>query len=549
MYFDLPLMRQRSPAYVPLRPSSSDSDRSFPKFYLDTPSYTPSSEHLRENLNRSPSRWGPLQYIPVSGSEFYVAVSPRRPLYKLLRGLLWTAILLPIVLGFLVIFTTAFRPSYTHAPSHYNELRERAVQSTEPGRGNIHNEKVFIAASLYDANGTLVGGSWSQNILDLVDLLGPENVHLSIYENDPDDLAKDALESFKSRVKCNSTLVAEHLPLEDIRRVPLPNGEKRIKRIAYLAETRNRALRPLDDIETKFDKLLFLNDVYFNPIDAAQLLFSTNLDSNGKTDYRAACAVDFINPFKFYDTFATRDLEGHSMSLPFFPWFPNAGLADTRSDVVNQKDAVRVRSCWGGMVAYEARWFQSTPDLTNADPVEGTAWGAAFASGRTELSGIPTNTSTLRFRFEDRTYWEASECCLINADIQKPRDPANPHAPSGIFMNPYVRTAYDEYTLLWLPLTRRPERLYSLIHDILNRIVGLPGNNPRRTQEPGDLVMERVWQQDAAASNTTEPIGSWKEVERIAGPGSFCGSRKLLVLGEKEGESKWMHFAAPPEDV
>lgn len=82
----------------------------------------------------------------------------------------------------------------------------------------------------------------------------------------------------------------------------------------------------------------------FNPIDAVQLLFSTNIDAYGRTQYGAACAVDFVNAFKFYDRFATRDLEGFEMAVPFFPWFTAAGNAASRQDALVQKDAVRVRA-------------------------------------------------------------------------------------------------------------------------------------------------------------------------------------------------------------
>ncbi|KAF2085234.1 glycosyltransferase family 69 protein [Saccharata proteae CBS 121410] len=468
--------------------------------------------------------------------------APRRPRHRAWRCLFWTVVGLPYMVSLLVLGTMVLRPSYTHRPAHYNDLQARMTGSEELGRGNVNNEKVFIATSIYDDEGALVGGAWGQALLDLVDILGPDNVHLSVYENDPDPISRMALETFEKKVHCNSSIVAEHLPLDEVRRVALPNGEKRIKRIAYLAEVRNRALRPLETSEVRFDKILFINDVYFNPADAAQLLFSTNVDEDtGRTDYRAACAVDFINPFKFYDTFATRDLQGHSMGLPFFPFFPNAGNGTSRNDVVNQKDAVRVRSCWGGMVSYEAKWFQDSEDISNADPKDGSAWGLAVSKGRTDLLSS-SNSTAIRFRFENRTYWDASECCLINADIQRPRDPADPHAPSGIYLNPYIRTAYDEYTLSWLSLTRRPERLYSLIHDILNRAVGMPGPNKYRYDEPGTEVTQRIWK--VGAGNDT---GAYEDTKIIAAPGSFCGSRKLLVLGEKEGESKWQRLEAPPE--
>ena len=103
----------------------------------------------------------------------------------------------------------------------------------------------------------------------------------------------------------NVTFVSEHFSLSEIPRVTIPSGEQRTKRITFLAEVRNRALRPLADSTIHFDKLLYVNDIIFNPIDAVQLLFSTNVNAQGLAQYGAACAVDFINPFKFYDRYAT----------------------------------------------------------------------------------------------------------------------------------------------------------------------------------------------------------------------------------------------------
>jgi hypothetical protein len=144
----------------------------------------------------------------------------------------------------------------------------------------------------------------------------------------------------------------------------MPTGEKRTKRIAFLAEVRNRALRPLAaEGAGRFDKLLYINDVMFKPVDAINLLFSTNVDASGRSQHGAVCAVDFINAFKIYDRFATRDFEGYDMGIPFYPWFTDAGGGSSRQDVFDQKDAVRVRACWGGMTAFEAKWFVESQDI------------------------------------------------------------------------------------------------------------------------------------------------------------------------------------------
>ncbi|TKA80986.1 hypothetical protein B0A49_01046 [Cryomyces minteri] len=387
-------------------------------------------------------------------------------------------------------------PSYTHAPAHYDTLRQRTLNSNSTGSGNINNEKVFIAASIYDKNGGLTGGLWGQAVLRLVNILGPENVFLSIYENDPDPLAATSLKELGRNVRSNSSVIAEHVALDEIPHITLPTGGQRLKRIEFLADVRNRALRPLDNASssayhTRFDKLLYLNDVIFDPIDAANLLFSTNVDSTGHTQYRAACAVDFGNAFKFYDTFATRDLEGHSMGIPFFPWFTNEGNADSRQDVLDQKDAVRVCSCWGGMIAFEAKWFQ-TAHPSPGSQVDGT-FMEQHASNMTRSSSASIPSPAIRFRAEEDLYWESSECCLIHADIQPPHNPLNVSAETGIYMNPYIRVAYDPTTYWWLSLTRRPERLYPMIHRILNPLVGLPRPNPRRTEEPGQEVIDKSW--------------------------------------------------------
>ncbi|KAL4964683.1 glycosyltransferase family 69 protein [Aspergillus stella-maris] len=420
----------------------------------------------------------------------------------------------------LVFLTTTFFPSYTSPPSHYGALGNAVQNSAKPGRGNSRNEKVYIAASLYDRSGDIAGGSWGQSVLKLIDLLGEENVYLSIYENDSGPAGAGALQDFEAKVACNKTIVyEEHLDLSTLEAVTTPDGMKRIRRIEYLAKVRNRALEPLTSLsETKFDRLLYLNDISFDPVDALQLLFSTHVDDNGIAQYRAACAVDFINPFKFYDTYATRDLQGYGVGIPFFPWFSNAGDATSRKDVLSGTDAVRVRSCWGGMVAFDAQYFQF--------PRAG-----------------PEQNDTLSFRASHDTYWEASECCLIHADIQDV--PINPEdiADTGVYMNPFVRVAYDPGTLSWLGFTRRPERLYSLIHRILNALVGLPHYNARRTEVPGQRVTGTVWVSD----ESSEEGGSYQDVKRIASNDGFCGRPGLQVIIEnrKEGQAGWESLPIP----
>ncbi|KPI34956.1 uncharacterized protein AB675_3854 [Cyphellophora attinorum] len=399
-----------------------------------------------------------------------------------------------------------FFPNYSTLPPQYEALREQATSSNAPGSGNPKQQKVFIASNLYDPHGQLADGPWADNVLRLIHLLGPDNTYLSIYENDSGDVGSDAMDRLRAKTPCNNTLVVEdHLDRSGLPKITLVDGRKRVKRITYLAEVRNKALEPLADAETIFDKVLFLNDVYFDPVEILQLIFATN-DGN----YRAACAVDFINPFKFYDTFASRDLGGYSMGVPFFPWFSRGGDPRTHDDVIQGKDAVRVRSCWGGMVSFDATFFQ--PSDEKIAPITAS-----------EIS--PANLSApYRFRAEEDTYWEASECCLIHADIQSPD-----HEQSGIFMNPFVRVGYTPRTHAWLGFTKRFEALYTPVHYLVDIIAGFPHHNARREEEPWSEVDEVVWVID----ESLEEGGSFQQVTRLASHSAFCGHRALSVMNEE----------------
>ncbi|KAF2191863.1 glycosyltransferase family 69 protein [Zopfia rhizophila CBS 207.26] len=525
----MPLNSHRSEEYELLLRTSSDSPWA-PG--TDDGYYAPPSPKSRSSWllawNWIPPRLRQLRTLYTKTS------SSRCKRWPYIRLLFWTFTTILCLVIVAAIFTAIFLPSYTNPPSHYKVLEKRCLDSSQPGRGNVNNEKIFVAAALYDPGGALVGGDLGNAVLQLVELLGPENVYLSVYENDADSSAIAALESLKSKLRCNSSLVSEHLPLEDIPHVTTPTGERRIKRIAFLAEVRNRALRPLEaDPWVHYDKLLFINDVLFNPIDAIHLLFSTNIDTSGRTQYGAACAVDFINAFKFYDRFATRDFDGYAMGIPFFPWFTNAGGGISRREVLDQKDAVRVRACWGGMAAFEAKWFL---EAQPSDPNLATL-----------------NISPLRFRYEEDPFWEASECCLIHADLTYLRHGRDFTTDSGIITNSYIRVAYDSRTLSWLPYTRRVERLYSFVHNTLNHLIGMPFRNPRRLEEPGDEVVEKVWGWDKTGGKPApdysgnHPKGSYHDVKRVVGPGRFCGGRALLVLNDdpKPGEKTWIKVTLP----
>lgn len=385
----------------------------------------------------------------------------------------WALLALLTVSSFTWMVTVFSFPSFVIPPKHYQELRQRSVESTEPGRGNPMHEKVFIAAILHDPEGDLLSGTYSQHVLDLIDLLGPDNVFLSVYESDSGDLGRTALDEFRSKVTCEHEIVAEPVqPLDDIQVFSIPDGDRVVRRIEYLATARNRAIAPLNRRGAiRYDKVLYLNDVIFDPIEAAQLLFSTNVQEDGRADYNAACAMDFKNPYIYYDTFATKDTEGYGLGVPLYPWFAGEGGSQSRRDVFSGTDHIRVKSCWGGMVAFHASFFQKDPNSDN-------------------------DRQVVRFRSEYELGWEYSECCLIYADKELAmlsNTAAGGPQSTGFYMNPFIRVAYSEGTFKWLPLLRRFERIFLPVQLLINHYVHLPTYNERRTVYPEDLLTKRLW--------------------------------------------------------
>jgi len=225
------------------------------------------------------------------------------------------------------------------------------------------------------------------------------------------------------------------------------------------------------------------------------------------------------------------------------------------------------------MVAFDGRYLQqdfmalgATADRPKTTP-------------RDDAVGPPT--LPLRFRSEPEPFVDSSECCLIHADIiALPTFPSISQASSkeawgeGIFMNPYVRVAYDSKSFSHIWLAKRFERLFALPQGIINKLAHMPVYNPRRAEVEGQIIKDRLWLSNDAgmdehiipefgdADNTRQgadvtkrdTIGSGKgkefwdgeghyvDYDRVARRGGYCGVRQLLVLKEShlvDGEGNW----------
>ena len=159
---------------------------------------------------------------------------------------------------------------------------------------DVRNQKVFIA-SIHWNNGRILRSHWNRAVLDLVEYFGVHNVYISIYESGSWDDSKDALKALdndledlgvKRTVTLDGTTHADELQKPIAAGwIDTPRGKKELRRIPYLSKLRNLSLQPLNELAahgTKFDKVLFLNDVVFKVCGSlatvAQILRSSSLD-------------------------------------------------------------------------------------------------------------------------------------------------------------------------------------------------------------------------------------------------------------------------------
>jgi len=91
-------------------------------------------------------------------------------------------------------------PSYAYPPTHYQHLENAIQSSSQLGRGNPNSDKIFIASNIINAD--LIRHHWGNAMLQLIDYLGPENVFVSIYENDSGPDTVTALTEFARKLPC-----------------------------------------------------------------------------------------------------------------------------------------------------------------------------------------------------------------------------------------------------------------------------------------------------------------------------------------------------------
>lgn len=208
-------------------------------------------------------------------------------------------------------------------------------------------------------------------------------------------------------------------------------------------------------------------------------------------DYAAACSMDFSKPPQFYDTFALRDVSGEEAATQTWPFF----LARASRNAMITNTPVPVKSCWNGIVVFQAEPFYGSKALS--------------------FRGIP---DSLALR-----HLEGSECCLIHADNRLTR-------LHGVWLNPNVRVSYNPEsdkivraeTGLW------PTKKEKFVGIWKNRFARLVGIIPRYIQEYRVGKRMKLWGYETRDEAHGEIPGAW----------SHCLINEMQVLVQ----NGWKHL-------
>ncbi|KAL4885020.1 cryptococcal mannosyltransferase 1-domain-containing protein [Aspergillus karnatakaensis] len=256
-------------------------------------------------------------------------------------------------------------------------------------------QRIYIASIQWDAKRVL-SKHWNNAVVELADVVGPENVYVTVYESGGSTGTKEALRELDkalNEVGVRHSIIISDTTSEDATWMTPVGG----KHTTYLTRLHNEALRPLYDLRdagTFFDRILFLGDAVFTKDDVLSLL-NTNYGA-----YTAACSFDILNPPSYLDVSALRDADGYEIIMQKWPFFRAAESRDALKSML----PVHVRSCWGQMVFMHTGAFYLTRPIRFREVAEGLA-----------AKGL-----------------EASERCLIHADNSLSRR-------RGVYLNPFVR--------------------------------------------------------------------------------------------------------------
>lgn len=308
--------------------------------------------------------------------------------------------------------------------------------SKDQRRSDQRGHKYFFAINLYNSF-DIIPDLFS-TMFKVSAILGYQNCFVSVYENGSKDQTKALLRIFDA--------LARAVGLRVVIRTSLRRRGAFNHRIEYLAEVRNAALAPLQELREAdgevFDSVIFQNDVLPCVDDVLELIWQSRRQNAGIT-----CGADYIFHAEigqpvFYDNWVSRDMNGTALeNAPFEQIFRNPEW----SHRFQRHLPIQVQSCWNGIAIL--------------DPAP--------------LYGHP---SKVKFRMANLGEGEcsASECSLICNDYWE--------AGYGrIMMVPRVKLAYD--ARVW-DVIHPPRKNLTIIRGY-TRIGGSPDDPASDPQDRG----------------------------------------------------------------
>ncbi|EFP76265.2 uncharacterized protein PGTG_02706 [Puccinia graminis f. sp. tritici CRL 75-36-700-3] len=212
--------------------------------------------------------------------------------------------------------------------------RSKAVRR----KGTGH--KYFFAINLYNSFDVIP--DLFSTMFKVSAILGFQNVFVSVYENGSSDQTKALLRLFDG--------LSRSVGIRVVIRTSLRTRGAFHHRIEYLAEVRNAALAPLQELRDSegelFDTVIFMNDVLPCTDDLLELIWQSRRQNAGIT-----CGADYIfheeiaQPV-FYDNWVARDINGTALeNAPFESIF-----RDPPSQHKFERHLpIQVQSCWNGI--------------------------------------------------------------------------------------------------------------------------------------------------------------------------------------------------------
>ncbi|GAA5914668.1 hypothetical protein JCM6882_003597 [Rhodosporidiobolus microsporus] len=343
-------------------------------------------------------------------------------------------------------------PSSTTLPCSSLDANPTLFARYSPLRGvasspsHARSGPTFFALNLYNSQHVLP--SLSRTLLTLSSFLGPETVHISIFENGSTDNTTVALAHLAAAL---SALGTPHTIVSD----PRKTDWKHFDRIETLAMYRNIALDPLNQAPLNGTNapqdIVFINDVFVCPADALELVSQRKAQ-----DADAACALDWQpnsgtaawwdTKVRMYDSWVARSLTGRVLRNRvdlFQEWRDGTKTVWDRqgeeySRARYEKGVpIPVYSCWNGMVAFTARPFTSSSIAPRYDPASPESSTKSWTRPTPSVIG----DEPVRFRAGRKSEGEcaASECKIIARDFWN-------RGFDRWMIVPTVRTTYDEPT-------------------------------------------------------------------------------------------------------